>query len=859
MAFSDEEVATAVDRFLLQQVSVPKLSTGARDVGTLRAGIYDLLSTTLLLRPDSYFYVVYLARNKLLSLISSQIAALEGIEEDGPNSTRAAKKVESTTSLASAQASLLELSAGLNSRTTGVRGSVGPAVDRFRKSVADFVSTELTKNVVAGGEVTKTGPEIRSAFSTTWTTASARHTEIVTLATNIAEALSALSSVKLPESSVKGIVSKVQTRLGEVRAQMESSAAIEQSRPAMLDLLAMRTLLTKASGFRNPELVLMPKTGDSASLVFLDSDGVEPVIDGTISGPFNYDGPATFTLSVNGGTAVGLILPEKDKGSKAELASKAFSPWVAPTPGDEVAFVVDFANTVSYSIPSGYASGAVAAVDLNAGLSPYVTVDWSGVTNKLTFRSADSGDASNLSLLVDTAQRQSFREWAFPAADVAFIENKGVPITAARIKAAISQVSPLVQTSENITHLASFTATRSSVGGEENILWDIRDSGNDLTVDAPETLFSPTKNFNGLGIEPGMLIHITAPSVATYTILAVNGGTLAIDGTPSGTLTYYIGPDYTTIPDGARVEVTGRADKNNTGFYRVDVGGGQAARIVVDRDLQSEDTVGVDVYTSFISIKALGTTTSAGIGVLASSAGATALGLAVTAAETAASLSRLQLSGAGDFVIRGIRSGDLVTLTSPTSVVYEVTVASVSATDLYVTGDIAYEAGNWTYEIRSARAQAFETLSEAATDFLGTTYVDNFSALDTLIGRLIRGAKFSSEISTAVSTYKSDLQDMKDALDAYTVTREVSIDNVVKTMREQGLDRALDVMLSLDVKELFGMEADGVSYATHLVRKAATVSREVVPVSKSPKSQNINQEWRPVSFQPNPWKPSEDS
>jgi hypothetical protein len=857
--FTSEEVSVAVDRFLLKQVEVPQLKTGARDVLTARNRIYDLLTTALLLRPDSYFYVIFLASNRLQALVTQQIADLDVISIAGPNTTRPSKRIKSTTDLAAAQAALLDLNAGLNQRNTGVRGSIGPSVDRFRKSISSFVSSELTKNVLVSGQVTETGPELRSTITAAWANAVERHPEIVRLATNIAGALSILESVRLPETSVRDIVSRIQARLDELKSALEGEEAIAQSRSAMLELLTMRTLLTKASTFRNPELVLMPKTRDSSLVSFVDSSGVRARITGAISGPFNYDSGAVLNLSVNGGTPVPVTLPRTDRGSRAELRSRAFSPWVLPTNGDEIALTVDFGATISLVVAGAavsYADGATAAATLNAGLGPSIQVIWDAAASQLVFQSTNEGDASHLRLLIDTVVRQNFRSWAFPVATVPFIENKGEPVPATEVLAALS-ASPLLAPQIVDTHLADFTGERTSVGGEGAVLWDRRDSGADLVSTGAAVVSSPSKNFQTLGIKPGMALHTTAPAIADYAIQGVGDNTLTLSPSPpAGVLTYYIGPDYRSIPDAARVQVTSGSNRDNSGFYRVAAGGGQVARIVVDRALQTADRgLAVSVFTRVVMLEAVGTTTSSGIGVLAGSTGATALGLAVAPAETRAQLTRLQLVGSGDFLLRGVRSGDIIKLTSPALVLYEVLIESVEASSLLIEEGVFFESGNWTYEIRSSRADAFTALQAASSAYLVTTFALDFTRIDTLVGRLIRGARYSGEIVQGVADYRADLNALNLELDSYFVPQERTIDNVVRTLREQGLDRALDLFLTLEVGELFSMEPDGVSYTTWLVRKSATVAREVVPVSKYARSDRIVQEWRPVSFQPDPFDP----
>ena len=276
--FTDEEVREAVDKFLLRQVSVSPLPNGARNVIQLRDTVYDLITTILLLRPDAFFYAVWQATNKLKGLVSKQIAALDSIATDGPGVTRPSKKVTSTSELTNARAALLEINAGLNARTVGVSGSIGPAVARFRRSVGLFLEGEITKNVVVSNEVVDTADGLKASIQAEWADAVTRHDEIVALSSSIALALSQLASVRLPQSAVQSLVSKIQSRLVELESTMAGTSAVAESRQAMLDLLTMRTLLTKASSFRAPALKLMPLVGDSSALLLTDSPGAEASI-----------------------------------------------------------------------------------------------------------------------------------------------------------------------------------------------------------------------------------------------------------------------------------------------------------------------------------------------------------------------------------------------------------------------------------------------------------------------------------------------------------------------------------------------------------------------------------------------------
>lgn len=851
--FTEEEINEAVDRYLFQQVSVPVTKTGSRDIRSAKDRVYDLITAAILLRPDSFFYVVWLATNRFQALVRDQIAALDEIDEIGPRLTRQSKKITSTSELTNAKAAILEVNAGMNARKQGVRGSIGPAVTRFRRSVTRFIDNELTKNVVVSGEVTETGDELRTKLETTWAAAVSRHEEIVTLAQNISTALSQLEAASLPQTSIQSIVQKIQSRLDQLQSTLEGPTAIAQSREAMLDLLTMRTLLGKASSFRNPELVLAPLVGDSDLLSFIDSDGAEAATIAPISGPYNYGPGTTLSLSVNGAPIV-LSFPSH---SRAEIRSRVLSPWVPNAGGEIPAARYDLgvgtvvAPALGVYVGPAAVDGPAVAAAIAPAFAPSVLVTWDAATDQLVFQSASDGDISDLRFLIDTPARLAFVAWAFSGVPYT---ARGVPQSAATLGASLAGQTALLDFPAEVTAYASFTGVRTSVIGEEAIVWNRLDSGSNLMADGTNAVTSPTKNFQALGLRAGMALKITAPALSAgdYTITAVAGSSLTLSATVAATAVgvYYAGPDYRVVPDGARVQASSRVDGDNSGFYRVSAGGGQIARIVLDRDVPTPDSaLNVAVFTQYLNIVARGTTTSSGIGVLVPSTGATALGIPVALAETPADLTTMELVGAGDFLVRGVRPGDKVLLTNPGTTIYSRIVSSVTTNRITFTEPVPFQGGSWTYQITSIRVEQYNTLAAATDAFMLSPFVTSFSTLDGYISRLIRGAKYSSQISNAVSTYRGDLDTLLSALVAYTVPKERGIDGAIRTMREQGFDRAADLFLGLEIDTFFSMDADGVSYATWLVHQSAKVTRNIAPVSKYAKSMVARQEWRLLSFQ----------
>lgn len=851
--FTEDEVQAAVDQFLLRQLTVSPLRTGARDIRALRNAVYDLITTALLLRPDSFFYVVWQATNKLKGLVTQQISALDLIEDYGPGVSRPSKKINSTSELTNARAALLEVNSGLNSRAVGVRGSIGPAVARFRRSITRFLNDEITKNVVVSGEVTETADSLRKKVRSTWAEATARHAEIKLLSENTVGALSALSGVSLPQSAIQSITEKIQTRLEELETILAGTQGVQESKQAMLDLLTMRTLLAKSASFRSPALHLAPLTGDSGQLAFLDSDGEEALAAGTVSGPFNYDPGATLSLSINSAFSTPVIaLPRH---SRAELRSQAMPVWADPPVTAIIEITLNITGSAGpYTTAGPYGGGPAAAAAFDAALVG-VQVTWDGVTNQLVFQSEDETDTSRLRFLTTTVNHADFVAWAFNGG---LLEARSIPVSAAEVIVAISDATPLVDATVVEEFFGSFNGTREAT--PLDVVWNKKDQGTNLNVDTTNVVTSPTKNFQRLGVRAGMALEITAPpaNVGQFVITGVAGGQLTLDAPvpgPLGVATYFIGPDYRVVPDGARVQMTSRSIGDNTAFYRVAVGGGLVARLQLDRNIPFADATLIgSVFQQTLELRARGTTTTSGIGVTA----VNPLGFPVSA-ETPPDLSTMELVGAGDLLVRGVRAGDRVLLTSPGSASYLRYVSGVTTNRITFTEPVPYEPGNWAYRIQSFRVYQYTVLVDGdggatpyVNEFLLSQYVAAFAELDTFIGRLARGGKYTGQIQTAVQQYRSDLSDLLEALQLYSVPSERTIDNAIKTMREQGLDRATDLFLALDIEEFFGMDPEGVSYSTWLSHEASRVVRNVAPVSKLAKGPLIRPAWRPLSFQLNP-------
>lgn len=842
--FTSEEVQAAANRYLLSEISVPSLKTGSRDILALRDTVFDLLTTSLLLDVDSYFYLLWLAKNKLRKLVQQQIDSLELIEEWAPSAHRSSKLVDSTTDLTNAQSALLAVNAGLNARTRGVSGSIGPAVDRFGRSVDRFITTELTKNILDAGQIVETGEELRDSIGDQWDAVQARHGELVERTRLLGGSVGALGTVRLPSKSLYSIMLRIQSRLDELTVAMGGPSAAEASREAFLDLQTMKSLLRKASSFSAPTLVRAPLTGDPVAGVLEDSSGTEATVVGTVSGPYNYSASDTLELSVNGGASLPVItLPGT---SAATLFSQEITTFPYPPAGTYEVALQSEAATNSGVLAPLQASGPALASAISSIVNPEITCEWDSALSKLVFRSGEVGDTSSLAVVVDTTNRLA-------ASDVLFggvpSPATASPVPVGDVVDAIHTQSSSMRASSNPLELAAFTG-EVRPASLDTIL-DIRVEGADMVTTAGlASVSSPTVNFEALGVLPGWAIYLHSPVLQAANVVSVSGGTLVLDttlGWSDPNNSYYLGPDHSSVPAGARVFVVGDQE---SGYRRVV--SSFLYGITVDTPFGAAITnARTSVFVETLSISSSGTTTSSGIGVVTTNA---ALGL-VSSAEVPATLSTIRITGA-DMLARGVMAGDLLELTSPSSVTYSVSVQSTTASKITFSPGVEYEAGSWGYQVTNAEYDTYNRLANGLSVFLASDHGTDLSAVDAAVNRIRAGARYTSAVSSTIETLLTDLRALREELDAYSVGREITIDRIVSMLREQGFDRAADILLKADPESFFSLGQDEVSYSSNLIRKAATAGREVTPVSRYARFEQVTQELRPTAYQPDPFDPA---
>lgn len=821
--YTTEEIQASVNKFLLGTVTTPRTSLGARDVLSARDDIYALLTTTLLLKPDSYFYVIWLAKNRLEALRRKQAAALSLILDPATVSSlgRRGKPVTSTSELTNAQAALLNLNAGLNSGQGVQTRNLGPEVTRFRTNIERFIRGQLQENVVEAGVPTETAGEIRETIFTSWADVKSRHEEMLVLSDAIREAITNLGSIKLPEKAVREVVTRLRTRLSEIQEALEADRSLATHRESMLELLTMRTLLTRVSSFRTPKQLLAPLTGDSTTLS--GTGGTAPAsLIGTISGGFNV--PPGATLDFEAGSPVVVSSVPLSLYSNARITSRNLTFPLTMSATSELRLRVDGVLYPADATFGGAVYANIAA--FVAAIQGYLTTNSIpasvvSASPNVLIRSDNENDASSIEMLVSTTAQINF------LIDTGF-DRIGVctPVPAAAI---VSDAIPYsgVRLSEQLTeHFAG--------GGVAEAGATINLSKVDGSISLTGgTLISAPVNLENAGVRAGDFFWADyGVSGVVREILSVQGVLFRVASAVPilGGVDYRIGPDLRGVPAGARATVSSLNTPLNSGPYRIV--SGDIGLLTVDRAFASlGDAVDVVVRTSLLVAAAPGAEPADGITAWPSSGGATATGLPVSATQVRADFTELETVGSADFLARGVGVGDVVTLLTTPVATTHVTAAFMDALSVEPT---PYFSGNVEYKVQSSRYLAWLGLVGEIDDFLSDV---DFKAADFAITRIITGAAPGALLGSGgpVSAFSDAINNLS-AIQDYVVPFERSVDNILRMLTEQGMDRAADLFTTLRIIEFFSMHPDGVSYSTHLIRTAADVTRQVAPVSRAAKS-----------------------
>lgn len=135
------------------------------------------------------------------------------------------------------------------------------------------------------------------------------------------------------------------------------------------------------------------------------------------------------------------------------------------------------------------------------------------------------------------------------------------------------------------------------------------------------------------------------------------------------------------------------------------------------------------------------------------------------------------------------------------------------------------------------RALDITALTEGINSWLASNSTTFFVNLNRLINPLVANTNpTSAQVAAAKQEIQSQLaalEALTGLLDGYVVEAVPEVDILLRSFREKGADRALDLLLSGDFASFFSVDIDSSSYAGELLKQMRELARESLPVRKT--------------------------
>lgn len=302
MAQLEDDVRKSVADLIQGGVSTFK-ETGVTDVRRTYEQLQLLTASTLLFFPDSLYYFVKLATNRLmtmvndeLSILSEMLGMLDSIGVSPPVDT-------DVTALNNAYTALLSLDASSN-----VRGR--PELSVFEKNM-HILANNVGKPAMQPGSIEVSGEAASAELLELFASLSTTHTKVLDISGNIPRFRDDFDSVNIPTIVASHSFSQVRDRLSKMSAALtagDQKFLAKNSRKMFIDTMASDSVVRSISGAVVPETVTyrgpvnpIPKSPILRGYAYGEG---EPATASTGDGPWTLPFSADLTVSTDSGVTV---------------------------------------------------------------------------------------------------------------------------------------------------------------------------------------------------------------------------------------------------------------------------------------------------------------------------------------------------------------------------------------------------------------------------------------------------------------------------------------------------------------------------------------------------------------------------
>lgn len=271
MPYSDEELSTAVEKIVRSSIRYSYDDLGVRKTGTSFGDLQDAAAGMFLARDGAPFYVVRLARDRLLYASSTIQAFLSELIRLASAVGRNVSPVTKTRSLNNAKVALDALNQATAQRT-GVYENIEniPAFLRFERNTDKFLQDEGQK-LNNRGDIVETPAKARQLLRPSLREFREEYDELLRLVRVLKDSIPNFQALNLPSRLSQAILSSSSSVLAERIGELEERTPEERLtvlRDVVLDVLAARSAV-RGFGSLQPPTTFVPLEG--AGTLFADA------------------------------------------------------------------------------------------------------------------------------------------------------------------------------------------------------------------------------------------------------------------------------------------------------------------------------------------------------------------------------------------------------------------------------------------------------------------------------------------------------------------------------------------------------------------------------------------------------------
>ncbi len=885
--FKDTELEAAVDAVALGDVTPKRDALGTVDVDTAFSQTMELAGAALARDSDGVFYLVSLAANLSSQKVTAARTALEDLIELVQDSGRFTHPVDNLSSLHDAVFAIERMD---DVRTN--KGAIPSAQSTaFDEAVDNFTQRSLAPNIRSGGQLRRSPPEARAGLPAGLAGVKSAHAPILADVTRILGMLTVFKSLDLGLLGAKTTLRKARISLVGLKKSYEEAetpdAQVALSRDAFLKLQAAKAAGASLLTARDPELPRLQGTSANtyrASVSAAAKKATAAQVTGTTSAPFGVTTLAKdLSLVINGTPAVRSLtppdLPYLENGGpgpydihaaqKANLTGTAAGPFTVLALDGPFEIYVD-GTRFTTTVPTGAATlGQMLSylgnsVDKDGNYLSTVLTVLGATGDKVRLEHKTLGDGE---ILIGAGALNAVIGFSDDQTSESGSTTRGVDANN-KLRFLLDKMTPV-----EITLTTSTTKTPMGLAEEiDNGHASLRA----LNTGSPERVkvWSTTPGAAGaVELAPTTAVHDEAMTAVGFVTDDARGKDM--DGQEllrqikplSGaapTLSQEVvaqGPGGTALKVGSayqlRIQKGSGAQALDTLLLSAGENKGNYSITAVTQDatydyltvnrpfLEVSPSTAADnqewtVRRDALTLVSTATDLSSSIGVLAASANSV-VGLSVgTVRGTVSRLTFVNTSTGKPVILAPfyVEVTDTITLKGPTRTSVH-TVTEVGDSYVEVTPEVSNDALAHLFIIESAGLAAWRILKAAlttwSTSLSASTFATSLDEVDRQVGRLVDNKQPDPGAVLGATTVLQELDALYTTLQAALVMQipvNQNVDSILKFLKEKGMDRAYDLLVSGKLADFFQISRDGSSYEGQYAAAAKALVQNDLPASR---------------------------